>query len=309
MEVLANLQSKYPMNKIIEKLPVSELYKDVLQPGLKKVGEALATVLDLSNLILLPLKLTNERSRAWFDKNMQTYQEKLDKQLEEVVPVPEYVGLPILDKLTMLNEEYLSAAFINLLTKASFQSSLGSAHPAFLSVLNNLSSDEAKILFAIKDEHHVASIDLHLIYNSDNFINNIRDDDAIQPDTKQNLKILELNDRRWVSNLTGIEKSTVLIFPNCIEMYLENLERNGIISFERKASYPYDNEVYEKLIDSTYRSEIELFYKEAEEGNKRMPGKDFRTRIVRNYFEFTAFGTMFINACINEVGEKKSVDD
>src|SRR5690606_19881116 len=119
--------------------------------SMKNVGEALSTVLDTANLVLLPLKLLNKKSRVYFDANIKRYSEKLNGKNLSLTQVPQYIGLPIIDKLTYLEQNELSEAFLNLLTKASFQESLNFAHPSFLTILNNLSVDEAKILSHYKD--------------------------------------------------------------------------------------------------------------------------------------------------------------
>src|SRR5690606_20435116 len=104
------------IEEYLKNIPIKELYKDLFKPGMKKAGEVLETVLDGANLILLPLKLLNSKSRIYFQKNLNTYSDKLNK-ITELNPtkVPQYVGLPIIDKLTYLDQNELAEAFINLL--------------------------------------------------------------------------------------------------------------------------------------------------------------------------------------------------
>lgn len=148
------------LEKYLGNIPIKELYKDLFKPGMQKAGSALATVLDGANLILLPLKLLNEKSKIYFDKNLEKYSEKLNNN-KELTPtqVPQYVGLPIIDKLTYLDQNELAETFINLLTKASFDETLKLVHPTYISILNNLSADEAKILFHFKDNRRIPFVD------------------------------------------------------------------------------------------------------------------------------------------------------
>src|SRR5690606_27372458 len=140
-----------------------ELYKDLFKPGMKKAGEALETVLDGANLILLPLKLLNSKSRIYFQKNLNTYSDKLNNVTElNSTKVPQYVGLPIIDKLTYLDQNELAEAFINLLAKASFDETLKLVHPTYITILNNLSADEAKILFNFKNNQRIPFIDFYI---------------------------------------------------------------------------------------------------------------------------------------------------
>jgi hypothetical protein len=290
------------MNKLLEKIPVEDLYKDVLQPGLKKVGQALETVLNTANLILLPLKLVQGRARLVFDDNMRKYQHKLEKNSEEVIPVPDYVGLPILDKLTMLHDEYLSEAFINLLTKASFQGTLGLAHPAFLNILNSISSDEAKILKELKNSHHVSNIDVHLVCNSDEYIAKYKNDSSRSENFKELRRNINKTSIKWAWNLTGLEESISLAFPHFIDVYIENLERNGIIVFVRDLTYPQDMAEYEKLEHVVYKDKIdEIINETVKTLNEENPDKEFHCVVHYNYFEFTEFGRTFIKACIKDI--------
>lgn len=45
-----------------------QVYMDLAQPGVKAVGQALGTVLELSSTILLPLKLMNEKAKLFLPK-------------------------------------------------------------------------------------------------------------------------------------------------------------------------------------------------------------------------------------------------
>ncbi|QCT02286.1 hypothetical protein E6C60_1570 [Paenibacillus algicola] len=56
---------------------IKEIYTDLAQPGVKQVGLALETVLDLCNTILLPAKILNEKSKIVFTNNLERYKEKV----------------------------------------------------------------------------------------------------------------------------------------------------------------------------------------------------------------------------------------
>ena len=94
---------------------MQSIYTDLAQPGIKKVGLALETVLDLSNTILLPIKLLNERARLQVQKNLKIYQDKLEGvPIEDIVQVPPELGLPILDKLTYVTNKEIAESLIGL---------------------------------------------------------------------------------------------------------------------------------------------------------------------------------------------------
>ncbi|WP_052467103.1 Abi-alpha family protein [Psychroserpens damuponensis] len=295
------------LEKYLGNIPIKDLYKDLFKPGMKKAGEALETVLDGANLILLPLKLINSKSKIYFEKNLEKYSDKLNKNTELTpTQVPQYVGLPIIDKLTYLDQNELAETFINLLTKASFDETLKLVHPSYISILNNLSADEAKILFHFKNSKRIPFIDFYIHRYVEKFEKpNFHDNKGTK--TKEQLKqMIDYSTQNkedvylkaaW--NLTGIENSVSLIFPENIDIYIENLEQNGLISYERETLNKYDLEVYDKLENVDYKNQKGKIEKEISD----YKGDEFKLELNtrKAYIEFTTLGKGFIDACIKEI--------
>jgi hypothetical protein len=272
-------------------IPTKEIYKDLLHPGLKKAGEALATVLDSANLILLPLKLANERSKIYFNDNLKRYEEKLKKIDAQPTSVPLYIGLPVIDKLTYISNNDLAEAFLNLLTKASYDRTMNLAHPSFVQILNNFSIDEARILNYCKAHTHIPLIDIYLKKKKKakdpNDLKSMIDDLGSGVHFKHS----------W--NLTGLEKEVDLIFPENIDLYLENLLHNGIIERETDYYDRNDDPIYEKLINVVYRN----LYEDIEEQLKELSikGENSLTYYTNKaMFKFTELGRRFLEACISD---------
>jgi hypothetical protein len=295
------------IEKYLEKIPVKELYDDLFKPGMKKAGEALETVLDGANLILLPLKLLNSKSRVYFQKNLNRYSDKLNNN-ENLNPtqVPQYVGLPIIDKLTYLDENELAETFINLLTKASFEETLSLVHPAYIAILNRLSVDEAKILFHFKDQSRIPIIDVYI----HRYIENTKKPEFFDKQgvkSKEQLKqMIDYSTQNKQStflkaawNLTGIENQVELLFPKNIDIYVENLELNGLISFERTLHSQNDLEQYEKLINEDYKETIDKIKSSLSKFDKSKFETEMDIRKCR--IEFTELGRGFIQSCIKEI--------
>lgn len=298
------------VEKFLENIPINELYKDLFKPGMKKAGEALSTVIDGANLILLPLKLINSKSRIYFDNNIKKYSDKINSNSTyTLTQVPQYVGLPILDKLTYLNDNDLSETFINLLTKASFEETLKFVHPSYLSILDRLSADEAKILFHYKNQDNIPHIDLYIHKYIEKYKKPVDFDKkktrtpeqltAMINYTTQNKESLFI---KYAQNLTAMEKQIELIFPENIQLYLENLELNGIIRFERKLHNKNYLQNYDDLINKDYNE----LYKKLKENLKKITEDETQGIIVeldvrKGYIEFTELGKGFINACIKDI--------
>lgn len=285
--------------KIIEQLPFDEIYKDLLQPSMRKAGEALATVFDGANLILLPLKLLNEKSRIYFNKNIESYSTKINKVEDKtLIAVPQYVGLPVIDKLTYINQEDLSNAFVNLLVKASFEETLPFVHPAYIDILNRISADEAIILSHLKNDDNIPFINIYVNkdrkYNSTSGIDNLMERAEAISDTN-------CGEYEFVKHLTGIESKINLNYPNNINLYLENLLLNGFLYIKETHS-KNDLHLYKNL-ESIYNKEIiksKSAIKDAFKADEK-----YCANIVVGYhkFEFTELGKGFIRTCISDIIE------
>lgn len=295
------------MDKFLEKIPTDKLYEDLFQPSLKKAGEALSTVIDLSNLILLPLKLANEKSRLYLKANLNRYEKKLSgTKNEDLIQVPEYVGLPILEKLASLNEKFLSEGFINLLAKASTVHTIGQVHPSFINILNNISSDEAKILFHYKNINHIPLIDLFTL----RFIEKIQKpkniDSRVILSRGQLKELIEFNlqDKeetkiRMAWNLTGIQNEVNLDFKGNIDLYIENLNKLGVINIERGTYSKTDEDKYRKLEEIDYVNVI----LDSQKLIKEIDSQEFKFELLieRGSIEFTEIGKSFLKACMKEI--------
>ncbi len=290
--------------KIIEQLPFDEIYKDLLQPSMRKAGEALATVFDGANLILLPLKLLNEKSRIYFKKNLESYSTKINKvENKTLIAVPQYVGLPVIDKLTYINQEDLSNAFINLLVKASFEETLPFVHPAYIDILNRISADEAQILFHIKDYERIPFININM--SIDRCIDNSTDLKKIDS-TIAALRDEKCGQAILIKHKTGLEKELNLISPQSITLYLENLQINGLISISKTID-PNDVERCE-FLENAYSDDVNLANKVVDEvylHEKQDEFKDYLASVNtrRGHFEFTELGKGFVRTCISDIIE------
>lgn len=296
------------IEKFFDKVPIDKVYEDLFQPGLKKAGEALATVLDISNTILLPLKLINEKSKLIFIDNMKRYQQKLDKINEKnLTQVPDYVGLPILDRLTYLTEYNISEAFINILAQASNDETLKHVHPSFINVLNDLSSDEAKILFDLNDQIEIPFIDIYIIKEIEEIKKpsfgpkQIITKSELQQEIAYSLQDRKTTPIRMAWNLTGLEKKTNLNFPENIDLYLYNLEKHNIIEFDRDRYLSSFNSQYEEL-KKMYKDEIERITNIIEE-LKSDPQNKYLLELQIRYckLEFTEYGKIFLKVCNNKL--------
>jgi hypothetical protein len=267
-------------SKLLDKFPVEKLYEDLFQPGIKKAGEALETVIDLSNTILLPIKLGNAKSRLYFKSNIDRYEEKLQARNEPIIQVPEFVGIPIIERLTYVNQQEISEAYINLLTKASYGDTVGLVHPSFLATIDSLSTDEAKLLSTFKEPHNIPFLEIYARLRTG----------------KESLR------KPLFDKLTALEKINNLEFPQNINLYLDNLERLGIVEIHRNDANPGNRNKYLDLEQVHYKElieqQVQIF-----DTQTYLKFDSSELRVVRGYLKITHYGMSFIKACVCDISD------
>lgn len=137
---------------LVKEVPV---YEDAIQPVAKETGKALQTVGRAVNAALMPVK-----GLVWgIEKIEEFVHTKVAKKLENTPvenicsPDPAVAG-PALESLRYTgHKESLSELYANLLASAMDINTAKTAHPGFVEIIRNLSSDEAKVLnYILKNE-------------------------------------------------------------------------------------------------------------------------------------------------------------
>lgn len=251
------------------KLPaiLSDIYGDMLKPGVKQVGKALETVIGLGNTILWPMALANARARIALERNLEKYRTQIEDVPEEkVTPVPPEIGVPISEKLSYVSDEELSNMYVNLLAKASTIDTSKFAHPSFVNVINNLSPDEAIFLKELYKRGALPFITAKLAKKNTNEWSGIGD------------------------LLTGLETEIKLSFPHNDVAYLSNFEGLGLIQIRRDI-YMVREGVYEAL-EKLYKPQCEAIPYDREKQT---------LEFQRGKIEITPFGKLFMDACLTKL--------
>ena len=248
----------------------TEMYKDLFSSSFKNIGKALGTGTETLNTILLPLSYYNEKRRLIYATNIKRLQENLEKITEEkVVEIPAEIASPILDRFSYVSNDHLAELFHNLLINASSQDTAHIAHPGFISIIDRLAPDEAKILLHMKNLNCIPAISYDYLSN-------------------------EVG-RLVLNNITAIETVLKLTFPQNSNLYFENLTSLGILKilYDSNRSGSYTDKF--KMIEMHISDEIRRF--------EEALSKEESDAVYRNrnelYYDITDFGKMFINACLH----------
>lgn len=244
---------------------LGQIYTDLAQPSVKAVGQALGTVFEFSTSFLLPVKLLNEKFKLNFKKRITEYEKKLEEvPKEKRCEVHPQIGTPIIEKLSYTTNDDIADLFTTLLANASNIDMVNTAHPSFVTMIERLSPDEARIIKYLKGKEDIEYCD---------FRGNIKDGNGYHT---------------LIEHATLITQEVLLVFPKNINAYLANFVSLGIL-FDMNGSYKIDQNIYNKIKDC-YR---------LEELRKRFVPNTFKEiDTKKSYYQITDFGKLFIQACI-----------
>lgn len=234
---------------------VPELYRDMLQPAARQLGDGLSIIAKAVKVSLAPLEAGiwgYEQIKEWL--SIRVTRILADRKIEKIEKPPLSIAGPLVLQLFFAKDEpELKELYASLLSSA--MDSIGSsAHPSFVSIIQQLTPDEAKIL------KHIAQIDKKWPY--------LGEDPTAEEYAKESIS---LQFKSWCEK-AGVSQL------NKSDAYMDNLVRLRILH------QIFGNEVkYEPAGDNRYG------YYEACVSNNEY-----------SIVELTAFGRLFLNACIEK---------
>lgn len=144
---------------LVKTIPV---YQDAISPAAKQIGKSLETVAKTINIALAPIK-----SLVWgYDKIEEFITIKVSEKLKNVpeeniiTPLPQVAG-PAIEALRFSgHDENIRELFANLIATSMDKETLHKAHPGYVEIIKNLSSDEASLLKAFIPEQRFPVVTL-----------------------------------------------------------------------------------------------------------------------------------------------------
>ena len=222
---------------VLEAVPV---YQDLIQPTAKELGIALQKTIHIALSPLYLLVWGHEQISAYIG---QTLPEKLKNVPEDQIVSPSAaVAGPTLEALRFAGQEpSLRDLYMNLLATSMDARTAEEAHPAFVEVIRQLSSDEARVLRFIACSYPSG---LLLFYGSLYLVMQANDNES---------QSNRISRTKWISQLESddipcldVDPSNTLAraskceYPHLAESYLVNLRRLGILDVERGADSGLD---------------------------------------------------------------------
>lgn len=243
-----------------------QFYKDLAQPSVKAMGQALATVFELCPNSLLSLKLWTEKRKLNFAKRLNEYKEKLEQIPEEKrVEVDTQIGTPIVEKLTYTTNDQIADLFTTLLANASNRDTVNRAHPAFIDIISRLSEDEARIVEYLSEKDEVLFCSFR----------------GIVPTPEKGFITIQ-------NYATLLPYQVNLNSPENVTAYISNLVSIGILQ-NMEGLYKDNEDEYNKICEKHNLEELKSQY---------IPEKYSEIEVSKGFYEITPFGKLFINACV-----------
>lgn len=243
------------------------LYQDAIQPVAKQLGKSLETVGKAINAAFLPIE-----GLVWGAENIQVFlKTKLTSKLKDVppediiTPKPNVAG-PAIEALRYAgHEQSLSEMYANLLAAAMDGNIAEGAHPAFVEIIKQLTSDEAKLMAYLLGPGPFSLVTVRAEY---------------EDEARGGVDV--------AINLSLLGDKAELQFRELTPTYLDNLGRLGLIEIPENFRY-IDDAAYEELENSQAIADHRLFI---EQTHKRV------LRMKRSGVKLTNLGSQFGKICI-----------
>ena len=202
---------------------VKKIYEDAASPAVQEAGKMAADVVKTLRLFTAPIQLA-----ASYQDRLARYFEKVRNAVpeERQIAAPASISGPIIDRLKYVEDDsYLAGLYLNLLTRSIDKERINEAHPAFLSVIEQLSPDEAFLI------HNIGQRAIILRFKWE--YNKIKK---------------SFYGKTWLDNPLPVHE---LIFPDNYDMYISHLVSLNILNshLEEQLMAKADGETTGKIVE------------------------------------------------------------
>ncbi|GAB3881484.1 DUF4393 domain-containing protein [Spirosoma agri] len=252
---------------LVQAVPI---YNDLAQPALQEVGKGLGNAAKIIHVALAPITgivWGYEKISDWLTS---TLEKKLSNTPPEniVTPDPHVVG-PAVESLRFTgHNETLAEMYANLIANAMDRDTVQLAHPSFVEIIKNLTSDEGLIINIFGETDKKPLVDIR-VKRGDNpgYLN-------------------------YYDNYSHINMEANVKVPDLLPNYLNNLCRLGILEI------PYGQKLndiseYDRLTGS---EEYNLLI--------GVLGSNYTASAYNKLIRLTDFGIQFKQACLSGKGNE-----
>lgn len=204
-----------------KQIPVKAIYDDIAHPALSEVGKALQGVTKIALSPISAMVWGFDKIASYLDVAIPEYFARKKVSPEKIKSPDPSIAVPTIMALTYNSHKAeLREMFTNLLG-ASMNSDDVDEHPAFVEIIKQLCSDEAKMLREMRNEVKLPMIKVLIKMKTEG----------------------EFDIAPYFSDIcykVGCE------YPHKFPEYLDNLQRLGLVDVE-KNRFLVDDQIYETL--------------------------------------------------------------
>jgi hypothetical protein len=250
------------VSELVKAVPI---YQDAVQPAAKEVGKSLHLVVRAVNAALTPVE-----GLVWGVERIRDFvRDRVAAKLnnippEDVQPPKPHIAVPVIEALRYTGEESdLADLYANLLATSMDKATAYRAHPGFVDMIKNMSSDEARIMRYLALNGVQPLINIKRIINHQGHF---------------------ITTHRHIS-LLGLKAQCA--HPPLTANYLDNLVRLGLIEIPQR--FIIREDLYKEIEDYP---EI----KSITESIAKIEGS--RVEIEKQTIELTDLGKQFVRVCV-----------
>lgn len=248
------------------------VYQDVVQPAAQELGIALQTVARSVHIALAPVS-----ALVWgYDQIKDFVSTKVAERLKNVppenivAPKPNVAG-PALESLRYTgHEETLSDMYANLLAASMDKATAEGAHPAFVEIIRQLTTDEAKLVSLFLRDIPFPLLNVGWEYK----------EQSEQKSGGQSVKV----------NFSLLGEAAGCEFNNLVPTYIDNLCRLGIVEVPPMWQYTSPG-VYEPLENSPFIIRAKWMIEQ---------NPEIKSVVERRGLRVTELGKQFVRICVQK---------
>lgn len=226
--------------EVIKKVPIDDIYNRGLQPAVTELGIGLKNAVKLALAPINGLAWGYDLIAEYIKSGLLAYFEKRKIDKDKIVPPDIATAIPAIEAMRYTKDE-IKTMLLNLLGASMNSDTSEFVHPAFVEILKQMTSDEAKIL------NQLPNVLLH------------------EPIMDITVEKPQKDGSFTVFNSVGvIGEEANCEFPNRLPLYLTNLTRLGLVEMPENSGLA-DDWRYDKIRKSpSFIEKIELAQKEGE---------------------------------------------
>jgi len=137
------------LGKLADSKVITKAYDDALHEPMREGGKFLLDAAKAFRLFLAPTQLlavVQDRLAAFCERVRQRVPENQQVEAAQSIAIPILLSLKYMEDDNLLTE-----LFLNLLTRAIDKERVSEAHPAFVRIIEQLSPDEAVLLYLLRN--------------------------------------------------------------------------------------------------------------------------------------------------------------